>query len=281
MLALLLIACDPPGAEFRPVPSDVPAIIDIGELPVVTREELDAAGHPSEVDGVYFGRLGAPEQEGTFGGATLQFRGTGGEVCVVVDPEAVFWNLSVDADGEGARRYQYMDRFEDDGDIDLSVGLTAYYTGSPGVEMGDFNAVYNDPGGIEHTLAFNECVQVGYGGTLDVHSGRATVEFCTIDTDQRAGIPYTVVLDTFALPHDDSILSYGVMVVEGSCDSLGPTECTLTDEITYAEPDGATPKGKEWFPELEAALCQGINKTNDFCEEGFTTYEDSPPCEEP
>lgn len=281
MLALLLIACELPGAQFRPVVTDVPAIVDIGELPVVTADELAAASHPSELPGVYFGRLGAPEQAGTYGGATLQFRGTGGEVCVMVDPEAVFWNLSVDADADGSRRYKYMDRYEDDGDIDLAVGLTAYYTGSPGVEMGDFNAVYNDPGGVEHTLEFNECVQVGYGGTLDVHSGRATVEYCTIDTDQRAGIPYTVVLDTFALPHDDSILSYGVMVVEGSCDSLAPSECTLTDEITYAEPDQSTPEGKEWFPEIESALCQGIVKVNDVCEAGFSEYEDSPPCVNP
>jgi len=268
MIALLsLVACADRAADFRPEITDVDAVVDVGLIETIPAEVWQDAGFTgTEAEGVVYERLGAPENAGSYGGATVSFLGTGGRVCVVADPEAVFWNISVDADAEGGRRYQYLDNLEDDGDVDLSVGLTAYYTGSPGVEMGDFNAVYDDPAGREHTIAFNECVQVGRFGDLSVHSGRATVEFCEIDTDQRFGIPYTIVLRTFALPHDDSILSYGVAVFEGSCEDLAPSECTLRDEVSRAEAEGATPAGKEWFPELEDRLCLGIPKVNDFCE---------------
>jgi len=269
MIALLsLLACADRAADFRPEITGVPAVVDLGTVETIPQETWqDSAFGGTAAEGVLYAQLGAPENAGIYGGATVSFRGTGGPVCVVADPEAVFWNLSVDADAEGGRRYSYLDNVEDDGDLDVAVGLTAYYTGSPGVEMGDFNAVYDDPSGVEHTIAFNECVQVGRFGDLNVHAGRATVEFCDVDTDQRAGIPYTIVLRTFALPHDDSILSYGVAVFEGRCEDLAPTECTLRDEVSRAEPEGATPAGKEWFPVLEDKVCDGVVKVNTFCEE--------------
>lgn len=283
-LLLTLVACGVDRMEaFRPDITDVPAIVDLGRIGTVAESDWAGAGFdPSANESVIYSQLGAPENIGVYGGATANFLGTGGSVCVVVDPEAVFWNLSVDADAEGGRRYRYLDRFEDDGDLDLSVGLTAYYTGSPGVKIGDFNAVYGDPSGTEHTLAFNECVQVGRFGDINVHAGRATVEFCEIDTSERAGIPYTIVLKSFALPHDDSILSYGLAVFEGSCDGLAPDECTLLDEVTNAEPSRETPVGKEWFVEIESAVCQGVAKVNEACEAGIESYGlDGGPCQDP
>lgn len=277
MLTILsLLACADRAADFRPVVTDVPAIVDLGTIETIPESTWrDSSFGATAAEGVVYAQLGAPENAGIYGGATLSFTGTGGPVCIVADPEAVFWNLSVDADADGGRRYTYLDKVEDDGDIDLTAGLTAYYTGSPGVEIGDFNAVYDDPQGIEHTLAFNECVQVGRFGDINVHAGRATVEFCEIDTDQRAGIPFTVVLRTFALPHDDSILNYGVAVFEGSCESLAPTECTLPDEVSRAQADGVAPADKAWFPELEQQVCEGIVKVNNFCEDALAEGVDA------
>ena len=277
MIALLsLFACADRASDFRPALTDVDAVVDLGTIETIPEDVWqDSSFGGTEAEGVVYARLGAPENAGIYGGATLSFVGTGGPVCIVADPEAVFWNLSVDADAEGGRRYKYLDVVEDDGDLDLSAGLTAYYTGSPGVEMGDFQAVYDDPAGQEHTLQFNECVQVGRFGDLNVHAGRATVEFCQVDTDQRAGIPYTVVLRTFALPHDDSILSYGVAVFEGNCEDIAPSECTLRDEVSRAEDSGQAPAGKEWFPVLEDKVCDGIQKVNDYCEEQLTAGVDA------
>jgi hypothetical protein len=137
--------------------------------------------------------------------------------------------------------------------------------------------VYTDPLGEAHELEFNECTQTGYQGTPEVHSGRGTAEFCTIDTDNRAGITFTGVLDTFALPHDDSILNFGLAVLDGACASI--TECTIPNEVGLAEGVDAI-AGKEWFTEIESAICQGVGAVNRVCEEGMDAYPDSPPCEE-
>jgi hypothetical protein len=282
MLVLMIAACGDRAADFRPVLTDVPAVVDLGLRDIVTLEERESAGFdPRTSPNVIYDRLGAPENPGIFGGATMSFLGTGGPVCVVFDPEAVFWFNQLDTDT--LRRYRYRDHIEDDGDADLSVGLTAYYTGSPGVAMGDFNAGYDDALGTSHTMAFNECVQVGRFGDTNVHSGRGTTEFCEIDTDQRAGIPFTVVVRTFALPIDDSVLSYGLAVYEGSCDDIEPSECTLPDEVDYAEPNGraddAPPvAGKEWFARLERAVCQGPGAVNEVCEDPELNDLDVPPC---
>lgn len=278
VLTLLAGGCDLTGDEFRPAITGVPAVIDLGVLEVVTEDQRRE--DPTTIpEAIHYGQLGAPENVGIYGGATFQFRGTGGPVCVVTDPEAVFWNRSVSTQTETGN-FKYQDIYGDDGDVDLSVGLSAYYTGSPGVEIGSFEANYTDPTGYDHTLEFNECVQVGIFGDTDVHSGRATVEYCDVNTDQKAGILYTVLLETFRLPTDDSILNYGTAVYEGDCASLGVNECTLPNEVGNADPNGL-PESKAWFPDFEQDFCIGVARTNAFCAAGFEDYPDNPPCIDP
>jgi hypothetical protein len=290
-LAGLSSGCVNTADQFRPVVTDVPAVYDIGELQVIDSATLvGGVEDPASIaDSLHYGQLGASENPGVFGGATFEFQGTGDTVCVVVDPEAVFWNREISTQGSTAQKYKYDDVFEDDGDIDLSVGLSAYYTGSPGTEVGDFDATYTDSAGVDHTLAFNECTQIGLFGDL-AHAGRATVEYCEIDTSLREGVMYTALLKTFALPIDDSILNFGTLAFDGSCSALpwydddgavetGATECVIPNEVANAEEDGQAKDGKDWFPELETAFCGGPNKTNKFC--GDHVADDSPPCHEP
>lgn len=275
-LSGLLPGCYSARDLFRPVITDAPFVYDIGELRVVDGVEFAAADPLDIPDALHFGQLGAGENPGIFGGATFQFRGTGRSVCVVVDPEAMFWNQELSTQGNAAQ-YDFQDIYTDDGDLDLFVGLTAYYTGSPGTEIGDFNAIYDDPSGVEHELAFNECSQTGFQGVSPVHAGRGTVEYCDIDTELREGILYTAVLETFALPIDDSKLAFGTMAFDGKCADLpwidanganqnGATECVIPNEVGNADPNGLA-EDKWWFPELEAALCTGKIKVNNFCKD--------------
>lgn len=277
-LAALSVGCINVADQFAPVLTDAPFVYDIGELRVIGEEELVAGvADPSTIDdALYYGQLGAGENPGVFGGATFQFRGTGSTVCVVVDPESIFWNKELSTTSNTVQ-YKYEDVYTDDGDIDLSVGLTAYYTGSPGTEIGDFQAEYTDASGIPHYLEFNECRQVGYFGDPS-HAGRATVEYCNIDTSLREGVLYTAVLETFALPIDDSILNFGTLAFDGSCQSLpwinedgraeeGATECVIPNEVGNAEPTGELPADKAWFPEMETAFCGGKGKVNSWCKD--------------
>ena len=277
-LSLLQIGCANLDADpFRPKDTKAPGVYDIGELPVISEDD-SYAGFDVYGPQVYYGQVGAPDDPGTYGGATLQFEATGGHVCLVMDPEAVYWSrpLAIDA---GGRAYKYTDRYEDDGDLDMSAGLTAYYTGSPGVEMGGFEAVYSDTQGVDHVLEFNECEQAG-AQSESVHSGRGTAEHCDINTANHPGVKYTVVLDTFALPHDDSILNFGVAVFGTTCNNFEVNECTVPDEVHGAVADGmVATSGKEWFAGLESVYCEGPAKVNDFCE--LHALDDDAPCIEP
>jgi hypothetical protein len=264
--------------RFRPVLTDAPFVYDIGELAPINEADLTAAQEDllAIPESVHYGQLGAGVNPGIFGGATLQFAGTGGNVCVIVDPESMFWNKQISTQSNTVQ-YKYDDIYTDDGDIDVSVGLTAYYTGSPGQEIGDFEAEFTDASGVPHQLEFNECVQTGYFGD-PAHAGRGTVEYCQIDTSLRPGVMYTAVLETFALPIDDSILNFGVMVFDGNCQDVpwvdqdggisnGPTECVLPNEVGNADPNGL-PDDKAWFPELESAYCTGKPaQINSYCKD--------------
>lgn len=286
-LALLpLFACVNAADPFRPDITDAPSIYHIGELdPVLPEEVAGVVADPETyAANVHYGQLGADPDPGVLGGATFDFAGTGGTVCVIIDPEAVYWNRT-EEEGDTVGKIKYTDIYEDDGDLDVNVGLTAYYTGSPGVEMGDFNAIYTDPAGVDHTLAFNECVQTNQSGISGIHAGRATVEYCEIDTAARAGVMFTGAIETFSLPIDDSVLNFGVMVVDGDCNELyavvgedqkvvsGPSECILPDEVHKG---GGEQEGKDWFAELEADFCVGPARLNSFCAEHLG--EDDPPC---
>ena len=88
-----LTACNYDGRAFTPQPTDAaPGITELGELEIIGLDSWEQA--PQRRDLATYEILG-PSDPGEFGGATATFMGTGGEVCVLVDPEAVFWNQSV------------------------------------------------------------------------------------------------------------------------------------------------------------------------------------------
>ena len=251
-----LLGCDRDARDILPdFKSNLPAVVDIGEMAVLSTAEFadmqdssepwswcesPSSGEIPGLEGDYpdgegprrciYGDLGAPEL-GVNGGATFTFAGTGGPVCVIVDPEAVFWNTAIAKVGRDDK-WAYPDETLDDGDLDLYGGLSSYYTGSPGIELGDFIGFYTDSLGHTVEIDYSEC-KMDSGYIADVaRGGRASVESCTIDTSQRQGVSFTVVLDTFSVPLDDGVLAYAAMVVDGPCEHLptGINECTLRGE---------------------------------------------------
>jgi len=247
-----LTGCDRNAKGLVPQPSDAyPGVIEIGELGIITKEEFNLLNGELEDNPVPYVREGncTERDDGTLrcfygqigqtpvgqkGGATFTFKGNGEEICLVVDPETVFWAQSISPKNR-QDEYAYPDFYNDDGDLDMFSGLSSYYTGSPSVELGDFKGQYTDSMGQEIEIEYGECFQTGaQTGMTDAHAGRATVEYCGIDTDQREGIEYTVVLETVSVPLDDGVLSFGVTVLEGRCARLGPTECTIRGESLEA-----------------------------------------------
>ena len=158
---------------------------------------------------------------------------------------------------------------EDDGDIDLFAGLSSYYTGSPGIELGDFKGFYTDSLGKEIEIEYGECIQYGARqGMNNAHAGRAAAEFCTINTENREDVLYTVVLESFSIPLSDGALGFGAVVVNGQCGSDRPVdECTLYGEglieqrdedgsIKYDEATGEMiASARACTVQLEAAAC--------------------------
>jgi len=257
------VACDRTGQDLTALPHpDYPAVLELGDLSVLTVAEWAAvrAGAIEDVEAyVQYEQVGAPTP-GEKGGVTFTFQGTGDDVCVIVDPESVFWNQSVAAAGTNSV-YEYPDNYQDDGDLDIYAGLSATYTGSPGVEMGDFVGQYTDSLGNITDIEYNLCQHVGGDGDSYVHAGKGAPEWCDIDTAEREGIEYTVVLRTFSLPIDDDVLAFGVAVFDGSCENL--TECTIPGESrSIATDDNGTREGN--FRALENAFCD--LEQGDYCE---------------
>jgi len=288
-LPLTLLSCDRSGESLVPDPNgDFQSVLEIGELAIMSSANLTSLTNavlsgtsPQQwckdnlVDGkqqCYFSILGqAPN--GIKGGATLTFKGNGGPVCLIVDPEAVFWNTAVAADNPD-REYRYADVEEDDGDIDLFAGLSTYYMGSPGIEIGDFNGVYTDSLGSMVEIEYNECTQVSQYDVTNAHAGRATPEYCTISTANREDVEYTAVLESFSIPLDDGALGFGAIVLEGACTQLEINECTLFGESQKAERDSSgavvkdengliKPFTKACTKQLERASC--TDKLTEFC----------------
>ncbi|GDX80575.1 hypothetical protein LBMAG42_23860 [Deltaproteobacteria bacterium] len=299
LLLLLAPGCDRDGGYYVADPnSDYPFIQDLGEFRIISAEEQedfsslsDEAQAEDELGrkGVYYGGLGAPADPSYYGGATFNFLGTGGDVCVVVDPEAVFWNQAQSPQATTSD-YLYLDETRDDADLDLDVGLTAYYTGSPGVEMGGFELVYSDPSGVDHNLSFSECLQIGYTRLPGSHSGRSTLEYCTVGTRALQGVSMTGVLDTFLLPINDGVAHYALGVFEGNCtDVIQPPlgldyECFLQRETDgardipdeQATDDYCKDPDNEWnYACLEQMYCDKTKKLNEYCEDHFDD-EDAP-----
>jgi hypothetical protein len=262
--------CDRDGTDLLPKPdSSLVPIIEIGQLEVLSKsqaESLSGKDNPSEwCDGTdvedgdsqrcYYGQLSSPESASR-GGATFTFEGTGGYVCIVVDPETVYWNQAIAVAGAN-QMYTYPDEQFDDGDVDLFAGLSSYYTGSPGIELGDFTGYYTDSLGREIEIEYGECFQRGsdLSGITTAHAGRANVEYCEINTSEREGVEYTVLIDTFSVPLNDGDVGFATAVVGERCSQIsrpsGIGECTFKGEAI----DVATGEPKECTEQLEEAYC--------------------------
>lgn len=239
-LSLTITACSATGNPLIPVPTEgVPAVLELGELDIISVEDWD--NETTRMDLATYADVGAADTPTGDSGATFTFLGNGGTVCLVVDPEAVYWNQSVARLGPNPA-YIYPDNFLDDGDLDMSAGLSANYTGSPGLALGDFAGFYTDSLGQTVELEYNECTMTGSRSQTPAHGGRAHVESCKIDTTGREDIEFTVVLKTFSLPLDDFVLSFATAVTDGNCRNV--TECSLKGESP-----------QEGFEDLEDAYC--------------------------
>lgn len=259
-------ACDRDGREFWVPQSDLDYVTDLGVIEPINVLDIEANGSElNGLPGLVYGQVGAPENPAFKSGTSFQFFGTGGPVCLFLDPEAIFWNQGISEDGG---TYTYEDRITDDGDLDMFAGLSAYYTGSPGVEIGTFELPYTDPLGTEHTIDFNECNRDAYP------SGRATYERCEINTENREGIAFTAMLQVFSHPIDDGVLNFGVAVVDGPCEGgFRPSECSIRNEVGMGEDVNG-------FGDLEEAFCGG--DINDYCESYIAANptDPNPPCNE-
>ena len=208
---------------------------------IVNRDEIPDLAIYGEV---------SPTGSSLKGGITFYFEGNGRDVCVWVDPETAFYNqvISPTQSPPNVQQFQYPNNPFDDGDLDLFIGKSVYYTGSPGDVIGDFVVAYTDSLGNEVPIELSECNQIGYGGAENAHTGRGQPEYCDI-RNTELGISYTVLMHTFATPLDDDRLGYGLFLYDGSCADLrtvgglgqhnGGDECLLIgDTIKATEPDG-------------------------------------------
>jgi hypothetical protein len=263
--------CDRDGTDLLPKPSTaLDPVMEIGQLEVLSKTQVEGLADRDDpvewCDGsdaedgedsqrCFYGQLSAPESASR-GGATFTFEGTGDYVCIIVDPETVYWNQAIAVAGAN-QMYTYPDEQFDDGDVDLFAGLSSYYTGSPGLELGDFTGFYTDSLGREIEIEYGECFQNGspQSGINDAHAGRANVEFCEINTAEREGVEYTVLIDTFSVPLDDGDVSFATAVVGERCSQIarpiGVNECTFMGEAIDVE----TGESKFCTEELEEAFC--------------------------
>jgi hypothetical protein len=231
VLLMLSVGCNLSQDAFDQDPhEDIPGIVHLGEIGVVA---IDDFLDPEIREDLISYHVVGPPSAAVLGGSSATFIGTGGEVCIVVDPESVYWSESV-AIQDPDTRYTWPDNFQDDGDVDLLAGLSAYYTGTPGLDIGDFKAVYEDDLGVEVDIEFNECTIADAYGTVGGNAGRSHVEYCTVDTSAHPGVEYTVVMQAFSLPLDDDLLTYAYVVVDVGCSELTGriplNECTLPGE---------------------------------------------------
>jgi hypothetical protein len=267
-----------------------PGVDDVYQLfPADGSEHFVPAVIESEADieaNTVYGEVG-PAQTTSGGGVTATFLGTGGSVCVFVDPESTAWNGSVSpSPADEARRYDYPDNVYDDGDFDVSVGQSIFYTGSPGVEIGDFEVVFNDELGHPVELSLQECTAVDlFGDPVNGGAGRGTPEYCTL-TGTQPGSSYTILLKTFSTPLDDDRLAFGLLIADGTCnnvlnnggastDALILEECVIKGEAiaagAVAEPgpwygfDAIQDKIWPGFLDFEATFCDGEKNLGPAC----------------
>lgn len=262
LLMLALVGCDRSGDEYTPQPvAGYDGILDLGRLEPVSLSQVGSESDRRAL--ATYASVTVPREQ-LFGGVTATFQSNGGQYCIVVDPEAVTWNQSVDLQDPNSQ-YRYADNTDDDGDLDLSVGLSANYTGTPDLEMGNFEQAYEDSLGNVVTVNTNECVFLNRNGQPGAHAGRATPELCNVNTALHPDREYTIALDTWSLPMDDDLLSFGLLVVEGVCSDLitdagvGLSECIIPNEscTPQREASGECRARELNFEEAEKAYCWG------------------------
>lgn len=238
----LAAGCDRSGKDLLPQPNeDYPGVIEIGRIGVVAKGDVpvispDFCADPAS--GCFYGQISATDGVSQ-GGATFTFTGTGDNVCVMVDPESVSWNHEI---GVTADAWAYPEDPSDDGDMDLFGGLSSYYTGSPGVEMGDFTGYYTDSLGRQIEIDYVECYNESVYTGGEAHSGRGAPEYCDMK-DTIEGVEYTIVLETFSVPRDDGLLSFMVAVIGSRCSGIDtplPTSVVSKDDGSAVELSGIT-----------------------------------------
>ncbi len=246
----LLGGCDYSGDFLFPETfDDVPPLYEL-QMPdggplvpvdIVSAEDIAA--------NVIYGEVGAPTAA-QVGGVTFTFFGTGDDICVFVDPEAAYWTQAISPRlDDVSRPWSYPDNVFDDGDLDLSGGLSVYYTGSAD-EVGDFKVDYADSLGNPVEVSLSVCQNLGLNNVPNGYSGRGTPEYCTVSTTDP-GVQYTIVMETFSTPLDDDRLSFGLLLANGTCqallaasggaDTVQAEECIIRGEAI--RPDSLGP----WF----------------------------------
>jgi len=269
---LVSAACDYTGDWlFAGAVEGVPGVLHLGEIVPADIES------PADIDAnAVYGEVG-PTGTSDKGGVTFTFQGTGGHVCIWVDPELVFWNQSV-ASRRPVERYVYPDNVFDDGDLDLFAGLAAYYNGSPGEDLGSFEVRYEDSLGNPVTVALNECTITSMTLPSGGHSGRGAPEYCTIYNTQP-GVDYMVVMETWSTPLDDDVLGYGLVLSNGTCPTLrsaagvANNECVIIGEAVDPDSPGSPGPwfGLEEVPSragsqgFEEIFCDPSASMSDFC----------------
>ncbi|MCB9672648.1 MAG: hypothetical protein H6734_24435 [Alphaproteobacteria bacterium] len=259
-------------------------------------EALQDDGRAAVLAATTYAEVG-PNSEPFPSGATFEFFGNGGDICIFVDPELVYWPQSVSTISPSAQ-YRFPDNVYDDGDIDLRVGLSVYYRGTPGLRMGGFEVQYADDLGNGVAIDLVACKPLNDYQNQEPHAGRASVEYCTVRNTQP-GVSYTAALEAFSLPRDDGRLAFGFVVSNGPCDGatdslvglmapvgIGNTgvnqECVITGEalpakaegeganLYYGYQEGRSYPGSEDF---EETYCSGSGLL-DFCREEVRALRD-------
>jgi hypothetical protein len=252
-LALFVVALAGCGFEARALLEtwDGSAIGDVAVL------DLTAEGDAPVMDGgTWIGELGPSNiGAGEFAGATFDFAGTGGRVCVIVDPQSVFRDdLQRGGDGNEYPNPNFEDFPHDDGDLDMQIGLASFYTGTPGESMGDFFASFPDDNGIDRSVDLNECLMEDRWGVIGGHAGRSTPEWCDFET--QVGNTYRVALTVFSVPKDDNELKYAVEIFDGPCPA-SVDECTLRGDVDYDEETAALFPGDDVYT-VEDMYCDAL-----------------------
>ncbi len=251
-----LVACDVNGLSVsqywddengEAMASDVVDLMVADDPPeLVEKDEEWPDPFVGEVGPVHWG-------SGLLGGATASFQGTGDDVCLIVDPQTIWrddWAMGADGHVDDSSTDNYL---HDDGDIDLTAGLSADYTGTPGQVMGSFQRTFVDPNGVERSADFNICLMYDRYGLSGASSGRATPEWCTIKTEE--GVSYTVALTTYSVPYDDDRLRFAFQMRAAEC-PLTVHECTLRGDADPIPVEVVVDDNTYDYDDMEERYCE-------------------------